>query len=431
MAVMQLSGQRREAPEGSSAGPTLKVAAVARRLGVAPATLRTWARRYGIGPPAHTAGAHRQYTQEDLSRLLVMRRLTLEGVAPAEAARIALSTPVEGEPRPVDDHRLSAVRNVVPHEPLVPGAFDAQDDDTRDHDTRDHDSRDDDARDGSAAQSAAARLQNTPSPAGDSAGGRSAHPVPAAVPAQHFSGRRGGTGWPPARHPSVSGAASTRRWGPVRSADVDILDVFTDVADLPADVRQLLQAAGSASALDCRRQVRQHVANRGILETWEAVVVPVLETLEEHLATSGNGWEVQRIFAESVSAVLQALLLEADEPRWGTALLACAEDEQHALPVHALAAALADRRVETVVLGAAVPHEALAAATARVQPKVVLVYSMRPVPVVELEGLHVLEERTRLLVAGPGWHGQAVPDGAVHAPSLAAAVDQVRLAVRH
>lgn len=71
--------------------PTLKVAVVARRLGVAPATLRTWARRYGLGPSAHVAGAHRQYSAGDLTRLVVMRRLTLEGVAPAEAARIALA----------------------------------------------------------------------------------------------------------------------------------------------------------------------------------------------------------------------------------------------------------------------------------------------------------------------------------------------------
>jgi len=75
--------------------PTLKVAAVARRLGVAPATLRTWSRRYGLGPSAHVAGSHRQYTSGDVMRLVVMRRLTLEGVAPADAARVALDTPVD------------------------------------------------------------------------------------------------------------------------------------------------------------------------------------------------------------------------------------------------------------------------------------------------------------------------------------------------
>ncbi|MEZ0165045.1 MerR family transcriptional regulator [Kineococcus sp. LSe6-4] len=73
---------------------TLTVAAVARRLGVAPATLRTWDRRYGLGPSEHTAGAHRRYSSSDLARLVVMRRLTLEGVAPAEAAQLAATTAV-------------------------------------------------------------------------------------------------------------------------------------------------------------------------------------------------------------------------------------------------------------------------------------------------------------------------------------------------
>lgn len=70
--------------------PALAVAAVARRLGVAPATLRTWDRRYGLGPSEHSAGSHRRYSADDVARLLVMRRLTLEGVAPADAAKSAL-----------------------------------------------------------------------------------------------------------------------------------------------------------------------------------------------------------------------------------------------------------------------------------------------------------------------------------------------------
>ncbi len=71
----------------------LTVAAVARRLGVAPATLRTWDRRYGLGPSEHQAGAHRRYSAADVARLLVMRRLTLDGVAPADAAAIAREAP--------------------------------------------------------------------------------------------------------------------------------------------------------------------------------------------------------------------------------------------------------------------------------------------------------------------------------------------------
>ncbi|HZB48699.1 MAG TPA: MerR family transcriptional regulator, partial [Mycobacteriales bacterium] len=82
-------------PDGVSGPPEarLTVAAVARRLGVAPATLRTWDRRYGLGPTLHAAGAHRRYSPADIARLEAMRRLVLDGVPPAEAARIALGQP--------------------------------------------------------------------------------------------------------------------------------------------------------------------------------------------------------------------------------------------------------------------------------------------------------------------------------------------------
>ena len=80
--------------------PGLTVAAVARRLGVATATLRSWERRYGLGPSGRTAGAHRRYTRRDIAVLEHMRRLTLDGVAPADAARVALAEPAGGDPPP-------------------------------------------------------------------------------------------------------------------------------------------------------------------------------------------------------------------------------------------------------------------------------------------------------------------------------------------
>ncbi|GAA1188181.1 MerR family transcriptional regulator [Pseudonocardia alaniniphila] len=78
-------------PASDAAEPWLSVAAAARRLGVAPATLRTWDRRYGIGPTEHTPGRHRRYSTEDLARLELMQRALVRGVSPADAAAYAMS----------------------------------------------------------------------------------------------------------------------------------------------------------------------------------------------------------------------------------------------------------------------------------------------------------------------------------------------------
>lgn len=67
----------------------LSVAAVARRIGVAPATLRTWDRRYGLGPSEHLEGERRRYCPKDLAKLTLMRRLIISGVATADAAEQA------------------------------------------------------------------------------------------------------------------------------------------------------------------------------------------------------------------------------------------------------------------------------------------------------------------------------------------------------
>ena len=83
--------------------PRLTVAAVARRMGIAPATLRTWDRRYGLGPSAHAAGRHRRYGPEDVARLERMQRALLRGASPAEAARYARSS----EPSQADQEALA------------------------------------------------------------------------------------------------------------------------------------------------------------------------------------------------------------------------------------------------------------------------------------------------------------------------------------
>lgn len=71
-------------------GGGLTTGEVARRLGVAPTTVRTWDHRYGLGPDVHTVGRHRRWTATDVARLERMCALTATGIPPAEAARTVL-----------------------------------------------------------------------------------------------------------------------------------------------------------------------------------------------------------------------------------------------------------------------------------------------------------------------------------------------------
>ncbi|MEU9254372.1 MerR family transcriptional regulator [Streptomyces sp. NPDC048270] len=76
---------------GAAGGVGLSTGAVARRLGVSATTLRSWERRYGIGPADREHGRHRRWSPTDVSRLELMCLLTAQGVPPAEAARAAMS----------------------------------------------------------------------------------------------------------------------------------------------------------------------------------------------------------------------------------------------------------------------------------------------------------------------------------------------------
>ena len=87
-----------EVTDSSGSQPGYSIGALARRLGVAPATLRDWERRYGIGPGGRSAGGHRRYRPADIARIEHMRRLVLDGMPPGEAARAALATESAAEP---------------------------------------------------------------------------------------------------------------------------------------------------------------------------------------------------------------------------------------------------------------------------------------------------------------------------------------------
>lgn len=67
--------------------------AVARRLGIAPTTLRSWHQRYGLEPATPPPRRHRRYREQDIAVLERMAQLVAQGVVPAAAAQIARVQP--------------------------------------------------------------------------------------------------------------------------------------------------------------------------------------------------------------------------------------------------------------------------------------------------------------------------------------------------
>jgi DNA-binding transcriptional MerR regulator len=67
---------------------TYSIGAVARMVGVPPATLRTWEERYRIVEPLRSEGGHRLYSRLDVERLRFVADRVREGISPGDAHRM-------------------------------------------------------------------------------------------------------------------------------------------------------------------------------------------------------------------------------------------------------------------------------------------------------------------------------------------------------
>lgn len=81
----------------------LRIGELSRRTGVAPELLRAWERRYGLLRPARSEGGFRLYSDADERRVELMRRHLREGLAAAEAARLAVEGAGQESARAAED----------------------------------------------------------------------------------------------------------------------------------------------------------------------------------------------------------------------------------------------------------------------------------------------------------------------------------------
>jgi len=290
---------------------SLTVAAVARRLGVAPATLRTWNRRYGLGPTEHSSGEHRRYNSTDLARLTLMRKLVIAGVSPAEAALRAIN--FEGE-------------------------------------------------------------------------------------------------------------FSTELIAPAITGDLALREEL---------VNTLFRAAASYDRDFIEEILRSEISSRGVIHTWNDLLVPLLILIGDEWAELGTGIETEHLISEIIKRLLQEQISMITEPiNSRPVLLACIGEEMHSLPLYALAAALSERKIATQFLGARTPIEAVSAVVKRSAPPAIFLWAQlkKNADLQALEELPTIRPAPRVVLGGPGW-GSACGKSNVLVHDLREACEEISRAV--
>jgi DNA-binding transcriptional MerR regulator len=92
--------------EQSASRPIYSIGAVARMLGVEPATLRAWEDRYHVVVPARSRGSHRLYSRDQVEQLRFVLRSMEDGSSAADghrllAARLGVTPDANGASRDV------------------------------------------------------------------------------------------------------------------------------------------------------------------------------------------------------------------------------------------------------------------------------------------------------------------------------------------
>jgi DNA-binding transcriptional MerR regulator len=260
----------------------LTVAAVARRIGIAPATLRTWDRRYGLGPSEHQDGEHRRYCPNDLAKLTLMRRLIVAGVSPAEAAERA----------------------------------------------------------------------------------------------KNFTGV------------------------------VKISNLIKEIEVREDVVEAIYKALQTYDRTFVEITLAHEIDTYGVADAWSEVIVPTLVLIGDDWAKTGTGIEIEHLFSEILKQTFNARVVALKKPiNPRPVLLAAVGEELHSLPLYALAAALCERNIETSVLGARTPLEAISALVTRSAPPAIFLWAQLSsnAHAKYWEDIPTVRPAPRVVVGGPGW----------------------------
>ncbi|MBB5857448.1 MerR family transcriptional regulator [Amycolatopsis umgeniensis] len=161
----------------------------------------------------------------------------------------------------------------------------------------------------------------------------------------------------------------------------------------------------------------------GAARMWTEVLLPVLRNLDRRWLRGDVCFESEWALTTEVSFALQRYVSRFTGTRPDrTVLIACCPEERHSLPVEVLRASMAEVGIPAVYLGHMVPAETTAGMVDRLEPVLVVLWSMSPSTVDLLLCRRLQRRGFAVAVAGPGWEGLNVR-GAPWVNDLASALD--------
>lgn len=178
------------------------------------------------------------------------------------------------------------------------------------------------------------------------------------------------------------------------------------------------------------------LTRRGSYAAWEHVLRPALHEVDACAAPRPRRIAAEHLLSHQVSAALLTRAMRADPlpaghgaARAERVLLTCAPDEQHTLPLLALAATLADGGIFARVLGARTPAAVVHEAAGDGEPLAIVVLALRDIAA-RTRVLAARRGRSLWVAAGPGWTPSALPAGVAHVNGLAGAAGIVHTVTR-
>jgi methanogenic corrinoid protein MtbC1 len=152
--------------------------------------------------------------------------------------------------------------------------------------------------------------------------------------------------------------------------------------------------------------IRKSISEKGVEATWIEVIAPLLNEVGDVWVRTGAGIDIEHFLSEVVRKLLSENLGKISSPKNARpVLLACVENELHSLALLALAAVLAEARIECIFLGARTPQGALNEVITKAAPPAIFLWAQLSENADHkyVKSMPSIRPAPRVLLGGPGW----------------------------